>query len=175
MDSIFDNIDVENDLIIAFFPCVRFECQIKMRFRGDQSQQKSWTNEQKLEEDLKLHDELNNLYQLITKLVIICIRKNIKCIIENPYQSDHHLKLYWALKPTIIDVDRRRRGDYFKKPTQYWFINCKPKNNFIFEHIKYDNYNNKNINHCNTVERSLISPIYANRFIREFILDEKKE
>lgn len=39
MPSIFDKIS-ENDLIMAFFPCIRFEDQIKMRFRGVQSQQK---------------------------------------------------------------------------------------------------------------------------------------
>lgn len=37
--SIFDKMS-EDDLIMAFFPCIRFEDQIKMRFRGDQSQQK---------------------------------------------------------------------------------------------------------------------------------------
>ena len=24
--------------------------------------------------------------------------------------------------------------DYFKKPTQYWFLNCEPKNNLIFDY-----------------------------------------
>ena len=167
MPSIFDKIN-KDDLIIAFFPCIRFEDQIKMRFRGVQSQQKNWTLEQKLEEDIILHNQLNDLYCLITKLVIICVRKNLKLIIENPYSFTHHLKMYWCIKPSIIDMDRTTRGDWFKKPTQYWFINCKPKHNFIFG--KEKQCDTKRNAYCNTVERSLINSVYANRFIREFIL-----
>ena len=167
MPSIFDKIN-KDDLIIAFFPCIRFEDQIKMRFRGDQSQQKNWTLEQKLEEDILLHNQLNDLYCLITKLVIVCVRKNLKLIIENPYSSTHHLRMYWCIKPSIIDMDRTTRGDWFKKPTQYWFINCKPKHNFIFG--KEKQCDAKRNAYCNTVERSLINHIYAERFIKEFIL-----
>lgn len=58
--SIFDS--MEGQGIFAFFPCTRFETQIIMRFRGEQFQQKNWTDEQKLEEDILLHNELNQLY-----------------------------------------------------------------------------------------------------------------
>ena len=51
-ESIFDDI-TKNDLIIAFFLCIRFEEQIQMAFRGTQFQMKKWTYEQKLENDLK--------------------------------------------------------------------------------------------------------------------------
>ena len=37
--SIFDDI-TQNDLIIAFFPCVRFEDQIQLHFRGTATQMK---------------------------------------------------------------------------------------------------------------------------------------
>lgn len=115
-----------------------------------------------------MHNQLNDLYCLITKLVIICVRKNLKLIIENPYSTTHHLKMYWCIKPCVIDMDRTTRGDWFKKPTQYWFINCEPKHNFIFG--KEKQCVTKLNAYCNIVERSLINPIYANRFIREFIL-----
>ena len=75
---------------------------------------KNWTLEQKLEEDIILHNQLNDLYCLITKLVIICVRKNLKLIIENPYSATHHLKMYWCIKPSVIDMDRTIRGDWFK-------------------------------------------------------------
>ena len=131
-ESIFDSI-TQNDLIIAFFPCIRFEDQIQMAFRGTQFQMKNWSDEQKLENDIKLHRELSNLYEIISKLAIVCIRKNIPLIIENPYSTTHYLVKYWAIPATIIDKDRRTRGDYFQKPTQYWFINCEPKYNMILE------------------------------------------
>lgn len=175
--SIFDNMSHENDMILAFFPCIRFEDQIQMCFRGTAYQCKNMTDEEKLEYDLKLHDELSNLYNLITKLAIVCLRKKIPLIIENPYSTTHYLVKYWALPYTILDDDRSKNGDYYKKPTQYWFINCKPKYNFIFEPLEFVKRKSitkqKNENGINkTVMRSMIHPQYANRFIREFILDK---
>lgn len=167
-ESIFDEIKQE-DTIIAFFPCIRFEDQIQMAFRGTQFQMKNWSDEQKLENDIKLHRELSNLYEIITKLAIVCIRRKIQLIIENPYSTTHYLTKYWAIPSKIIDKDRRTRGDYFQKPTQYWFINCEPKYNMILEP---QIWNETKIieNTSNKTERSLISKDYANRFIREFII-----
>ena len=154
---------------MAFFPCVRFEEQIKLGFRGDSYQFKNYTDEQKLEYDLKLHSELAKLYALVTELAIVCLRKSLKLIIENPWSERHYLRQFWALKPKIIDKNRRLKGDYYTKPTQYWFIGCEPKENFVVEPIEITQY--KKIVHVrNTVERSLISKNYARRFIKEFIL-----
>ena len=95
------------------------------------------SDEEKLMIDLKLHEELHRNYELITELAIIAKRRNLRLIIENPYSSQHYLTRYWCLKPSLIDYDRTDRGDIYKKPTQYWFINCKPSNNFIFEAQEY--------------------------------------
>ncbi len=176
--SIFDGIN-KKDMIIAFFPCIRFEDQIQMHFRGTSYQYKKYTLEQKLQKDIELHKDLHNLYCLITKLTIVCIRKKIPLIIENPYSTTHYLVKYWAIPYTILDNDRTQNGDYYEKPTQYWFINCKPKNNFIFEPIKLVNkkicnYQVKQGNINRTVLRSMIHPQYANRFIRTYILDDKE-
>ncbi len=170
-ESVFDNIK-QTDTIIAFFPCVRFEDQIQMAFRGTQFQMKKWTDEQKLEYDLKLHRELSELYEVITKLVIVCLRRKIALIIENPYSKTHYLTKYWAIQAKIIDKDRTTRGDFYEKPTQYWFINCKPKYNMILEAQVWNK--KKTIENVhNKTERSLISSDYANRFIREFILESE--
>ena len=167
--TVFDKIS-KDDLIFAFFPCTRFENQSELLFRGTMSSIKKWSDEQKLEYDLILHKELSELYELVTKLVIICLHKDLKIIIENPYSKTHYLTKYWAIPSTIIDLDRAKKGDRFVKPTQYWFINCKPKNNFVIEPIINNRYH-KDVNHCNSaVERSLIHPDYARRFIKEFIL-----
>ena len=170
--SIFDNISKE-DYIIAFFPCVRFENQIQMGFRGTQFQMKSWSDEQKLEYDLKLHKELDLMYETITKMAIVCLRKEIPLIIENPYSTTHYLTKYWAIPAKVIDKDRTLRGDFYQKPTQYWFINCEPKYNMILEaYVVNDKKVITNTN--NKTERSMISKDYANRFIREFILERKE-
>lgn len=172
-ESIFDNIK-ETDMILAFFPCIRFENQIEMHFRGTCASLKKWTDEQKLEYDLKLHKELSNLYELVTKLAIVCLRRKIALIIENPYSTTHYLTKYWAIPAKVVDKDRTVRGDYFQKPTQYWFINCEPKYNIILEpQILQER---KIIERTsNKTERSLISNDYANIFIREFILDEERD
>ncbi len=166
--SIFDNFNKDEDFIIAFFPCVRFEDQIILCFRGENSGYKNWSIEKKLENDLKLHDELNHNYKIVTKLVLVCISKGIPLIIENPYSEQHYLKRYWGLKPKLIDKNRRENGDYYSKPTQYFFVNYDPKNNILFEPLSHIEY--KIVEQQNKVERSTISSQYANRFIREFIL-----
>ena len=80
----------------------------------------------------------------------------------------------WSIKPKVIDLDRRANGDYYKKPTQYWFINCDPKNNLVFEPIDWvesretiAELKGKN----REAMRSEIHPQYANRFIRQYIAD----
>lgn len=170
--SVFDRIG--GGTILAFFPCIRFEHQIRMHFKGVARHLKGKSMEEKLKYDIELHNELHNLYVLISKMVIVCIRKNIPLIIENPYTTTHYLTQYWCIPYTILDENRTKRGDYYEKPTQYWFINREPSNNFIFEPIKY--VETKRVNKLGWVnskikeERSMIHPQYANRFIREFII-----
>ena len=173
--TVFDNVQ-EGDQIIAFFPCTRFENQINLWFRGQANGSQNMDVEEKLEYCMKLHGELHRMYCLISKMVIVCLRRNIPLIIENPYAKEHYLQRYWCIRPKVIDDNRRDRGDQYKKPTQYFFINREPSNNLIFE--AYGNpAENRNIwvkgkdnNEGDKVKRSLISPLYANRFIREFIL-----
>ena len=71
--SLFDNIE-ECDLVFAFFPCTRFQCTIPLGFRGEQFQQKKWSDVQKLEYSMKLHEELHELYMKICKLFSVCLR-----------------------------------------------------------------------------------------------------
>ena len=131
-NSIFDSINRE-DLIMAFFPCVRFTRRMIFNFTRSGAGNKKFDDITKIQQNIKYFSEMNYLYGLISKLVIICLRKGLQIIIENPYHPDHILSQFWHLKPKIIDMDRRRRGDDFKKPTQYWFINREPKFNFICE------------------------------------------
>lgn len=167
-----------DDVILVFFPCVRFESQISMAFRGEANQQKKWSDERKLEYSMQLHDELHLFYQRLSQLVVICLRNGLKAIIENPYTQPHYLSYYWCIKPSLIDKDRTLRGDFFKKPTQFFFINCEPKNNILFEAMVVQD-NVKNIENAHMIKngnnrqvnRSMISKEYANRFIREYILD----
>jgi len=182
--SIFDKFD-KDDLILAFFPCIRFENQIMLFFRGQASQMKGWTLEEKMEYDMNLLDELNAMYKLVNKMFIICMRKGLKLVMENPYSEEHFLRRYWCYLPKIIDRDRRDNGDFYAKPTQYWFLNCEPKNNLLMEAITYNHLGVKNAIMLMTKEdyektgakdkktaRSMIHPQYANRFIRQYLIDK---
>lgn len=167
-ESIFDKM-TNDDLIFAFFPCTRFEAQIQMHYRGDARQQKNWSDIKKIENALKLHNELNQLYSLLCKLFIVCLNRNLKLIVENPYRGNY-LEKFFPIKPKIVDLDRSENGDFYKKPTQFWFVNIEPNYNLLFE-PKIINSNLKKIsNTSNKVERSLISHEYANRFIRIYLL-----
>lgn len=172
--SIFDSFDCK-DIIIAFFPCTRFEARIPLLFRGQSTQQKKWTDEQKLEYAMGLHEELHKLYVLLSMLVIVAIRKDLRMIIENPYTQPHYLTTYWCIRPKLIDKDRTVNGDFYKKPTQYFFIGFEPKNNFLFEPIEW--VEKKTIAHVTgtastsrQTERSMMHPQYADRFIRQYVL-----
>ena len=160
-----------------------------LHFRGQSHYIKDWHPVKKMEYCMTLQDELTDMYKLVNKLFIVCIRKGLKLIMENPYSEEHYLRRYWCILPKVIDRDRRRRGDYYKKPTQYWFLNCEPRNNFIFEAqnnnaiqakdanrlMKKEHWEQAGINANRKVARSMIHPDYANRFIREFILEPKEQ
>lgn len=182
--SIFDSIG-QDDLIMAFFPCIRFENQVMLQFRGQSYGQRNMTLKEKMKHCMKLQDELTEMYKLVNQLFIICDDKHLRLIMENPYSEEHYLRRYWCLPSSVIDRDRRERGDYYAKPTQFWFFNCEHENNPIFE---MQNYNaieckdairlmsQKDIEEkigegiSKKTARSMIHPEYANRFIREFIL-----
>lgn len=129
---------------------------------------------------MKLHNELNEYYELISELAYIVIDRGLKMVIENPYNQPHYLTTYWCLKPRIIDKNRRENGDYMEKPTQFWFIGFEPKQNLVFEpldwvplrvHSRLLSTDGK----TRQVLRSEMHPQYANRFIRQYIIDWKGE
>ena len=175
--SMFDKI-VNDDVVLAFFPCTRFECQVKLFFSGDANQQKNHDDIQKLECALKMHDELHELYVLICKLFVVAIKKGIQMVVENPANQPHYLTSYFPIKPAMIDKDRSANGDYYKKPTQYWFINCKPQTNMLLESYEWRSpitWSSPSINgKSRTTSRSMIHPSYARRFIYNYILTKEQ-
>ncbi len=97
-------------MILAFFPCTRFESKVPLWFRGEAQQQKNWTIFQKLDYSMNLHDELHEFYLLISKLVYVAKKKGLRMVIENPYMQPHYLTTYWCLRPTLIDKDRTKNA-----------------------------------------------------------------
>lgn len=124
---------------------------------------------------MERHRKLNLFYETLCKLVIVCIERGLKLVIENPYNQPHYLTTYWCVRPNIIDKDRTENGDYYKKPTQYWFIGFEPRNNLVFEPLEYVEKRTiagKNVEGVGkTTARSMIHPQYASRFIKQYILE----
>lgn len=159
-----------------------------LMFRGQQAQIKNWPLEKKMMFDMDLLDEVNTMYKYVNYMFITCIRKNLRLVMENPFSEEHFLRRYWCLPASIIDRDRRNDGDYFAKPTQYWFLNCHPENNLLLEALTYNHLGvgdairlmkkedyEKTGAKSKKVARSMIHPEYANRFIRKYLIKGEQE
>lgn len=142
--------------------------------RCDSPQQKNYTPTQKLEYTMRIGKEQGENYQLWCMMFHIAHSRGLRFIVENPYSQPNYLTTYFCEKPALIDKNRADRGDYMKKPTQYWFVNCEPEANVIMEVFDW-----VETRVCEKIPRgenrqrmrSEIHPQYASRFIREFILD----
>lgn len=177
--SIFDQIG-GCDLILAFFPCIYFSSNNTLHFDG------SWlTYHQRKMTELEINEAIlergrqrQYFYEILLKLFSVCSMKGLRLIVENPYATHHYLHANFPYKPKVIDRNRRLRGDYFAKPTQYFFHNCEP----TFGFTRCEPKEIKNVEQlsggkgglCNE-ERSLISPDYARNFICDFILGKEQQ
>jgi hypothetical protein len=126
---------------------------------------------------LKRNEDRKYFYSLLCKLFAVVKIKNIRMILENPYSEQTYLKSNFE-RPTIIDNNRMLRGDYFKKPTAYWFVNCVNTTGNSFQkdkkqRIVMDMKGNSQAGICSE-ERSMISPDYARNFICDFIIGKKQ-
>lgn len=64
-------------------------------------------------------------------------------------------------------MDRSKYGDYFKKPTQFWFLNCEPRNGLVA--VNYDSKPVKKIINERGINRSLISKDFIRVFLSEIV------
>lgn len=168
-ESVLDRIE-ESELVFAFFPCTQFESQKTMIFSGVHCGMRNWSDMRKIEYCMRMHKELHEYYELFSMLVVLAIRRGWRLVIENPYSSDHYLTRYFPIKPRLIDKNRLKEGDYFKKPTQFWVIGFEPKSNFVLEPLTVVRQRQVTRLKPNSKERSEMHPQYARRFIKQFIL-----
>lgn len=121
--SIFDNIK-QTDLIMAFFPCIYFEALQMTYYTTECNNLKNKSYKEKFDIVIERIRQREKFYILIYKLVAIAKIRSLRLIIENPATQPHYLLFSENfIKPTFVDNNRQRRGDYFRKPTAYWFIN----------------------------------------------------
>ena len=178
--SIFDAI-TQDDLIVAFFPCINF-CDAKtMIFKGVSIFQKKWSLGKIMDKNIEFAREREKFYELLLMLVSICSHRGLRLIIENPWNDSGETYLQRNfIKPTIIDKDRTLRGDVFVKPTAYWFVNCENTVGYSYQKDKEVKivYKAKDDHKVETgtcsEARSMIHPDYARNFICDFIIGKKQ-
>lgn len=159
-----------NDLVIAFFPCTYFSDQSQLLSRGDSFGQKKWDLMQKLYYSFTQMEIRSNFYKHLCWLVEIALQEGFKLIIENPYGKVNFLKQFFPVKPQLVIKDRTKWGGFFKKPTQFFFINCEPS--FHLQRMYSCNPNTKKVvQELHGFERSIISKEFARNFIENVILD----
>ena len=177
--SLFDNI-TKDDLILAFFPCIFF-CQASMSaFTYTYNNYRKYDIRQKTDAILQRSKNREYFYSLLIKLFGIVQIRDLRMIVENPYSGLHYLVLpqNFVMPPTMIDHDRQKRGDYFRKPTAFWFVNCKPTHGESFTKPKETKtvFTAKGAGKAGlcSEERSLISPDYARNFICDFVIGKSQ-
>lgn len=176
--SIFDKIG-GGDLIFAFFPCIYFCATSQMAFSWGCINYRGLDVKQKTEKILERSANREYFLGLAIKMLCVAKERGIKLIMENPWAEQTFLKSNFILPPTLVDKNRMLRGDYYIKPTAYWFINCEPTHGRSFQKDKEKKTimkakRGKEAGLCSE-ERSLISPDYARNFICDFIIGREQK
>ena len=178
VESIFDKM-TKDDLIMAFFPCIYFSCLSQMAFGWFHHNYANLTTKEKTDAILQRSSNREKYFRLLVQMFSIVEQRGLRLIFENPWAMQTFLKSNFIIPPSIIDNDRSLRGDYFKKPTAYWFWGCKPTYGRSYQ----PNKDVKRIVDCKhdrggglcSEDRSKISPKYARNFICDFIIGKEQQ
>lgn len=175
--SLFDNI-TPDDLIVAFFPCIYFCAMSQMAMYWTYTKYRKKTTKEATDLILDRSHNRERFFALAVKMLAVAKMRGLRLIMENPWSEQTFLKSNFVMSPQLVDMDRTRRGDYFKKPTAYFFINCEPEKGFT--HQKAINVKtilsskpSGRAGLCSE-DRSMISEDYARNWICDFILGIKQ-
>lgn len=176
--SVFDYI-TQDDLIIAFFPCIYFCDASQLTFSFGCVNYRKLNIMEKTQKIIERSYMREKFFGLAVKLFAVVINKGLRLIMENPWTGQTFLKANFVQKPSFVDWNRMRRGDYFIKPTAYWFVNCEPTSGKSYQMDK----ERKTILRSKAAHksgicsesRSMISPDYARNFICDFVIGKAKE
>ena len=172
-ESVFDSITTD-DLIVAFFPCIYFCAMSQMAMYWTCVNYRKKSDRERTDLILERSNNRERFFRLAVKMLTVAKMRGIRLVMENPWSEQTFLKSNFVLPPSVVDMNRMKRGDYFKKPTAYWFINCKPTQGFSEQNDKKQKTIMKSKSSgtaglCSE-ERSMISPDYARNWICDFVL-----
>lgn len=162
-----------DDFLMIFFPCTYFSSQSQAQFLWNNQSYKGMTPGLKVEKILERSYKREYYYRMLVILYGFLIERGLRAVIENPWgKSTSFLCNNFVVRPDVIDTNRRKRGDWFRKPTAYWFVNCAPgKGSTYLCPSQYKTVESENYG----IERSLISPDYARAFIKDYILHDPSD
>lgn len=160
----------EEDLIFAFFPCTYFSTQSQLQFNLSCRQYDKLTTRQKCVRIMLRSFMRNYYYNTLIKLFAVAMERGLRMIVENPWgHGTSYLRNNFLMAPTFVDYNRTFRGDNFRKPTAYWFVNCEPTRGRMYvERTQARRIQDTKVG----IEHSLITPQYADAFIHDFILSD---
>lgn len=127
--TIFDEM-TSDDLILSFFPCIYFTFQKYPDFVLRYGKMKNRTLAYQARYAIRQAEQRTRFHTMLYKLVAVADEKCLRLVIENPYSGATYLQQNFP-PPTFIDYNRMERGDYFVKPTAYWFFGCEPIRAFV--------------------------------------------
>lgn len=155
-----------DDFIMAFFPCTYFTDQSQLGSRGDSFTMKGWSVERKLNNSIELMWKRAEYYNFFCNLFKYSLDVGCKMVVENPYGQCNFLRQYFPIRPAVVIPDRRVFGDAYKKPTQFFFLNCKPASK-LSQTVAVDVKKNL-IEDSFGISRSIISPLFAKMFVQNY-------
>lgn len=166
-------------MIVAFFPCIYFSCLSQIAMTWAYVNYRKKTVREATDLILERAKDREKFYALAIKMLTVAQERGLRLIMENPWSMQTYLKANFILPPALIDHDRSLRGDYFKKETAYWYINCEPTHGKSYQQAK----EKKSVLKCKgsgkaglcSEERSMMSPDYARNFICDFILGKEQQ
>lgn len=170
--SLFDEMTKE-DLLMAFFPCIYFCENNELFFTAKSRNYKNMERSDVLHSIIRRAESREYYYKLLLMLCTLCEERGLRLIVENPYSVHHFLHNNFPWEPAIIDRNRRVRGDYFRKPTMYYFINCTPTQGCSViapaKLLTVQGSRSSSVAGSCSLPRSICSPEYARAFINDFI------
>ena len=176
--SVFDSIGCD-DLIMAFFPCIYFESVQQMYYSLNTLNNAKKPICERIKDAIERIDKRTYFHLVLYKMVFVCYEKNLRMVIENPAGPNGFITSGQNfIAPTFVDKNRLLRGDYFKKPTAYWFINCEMTYGMTIQKDKKQRLvgreKSAKVAGLCSEERSMLSPDYARNFICDFILGKEQ-
>lgn len=178
--SLFDKAG-KDDIVLAFFPCIKFTEKIFQNSRCQSRAFKAYSTAEKIAYSRKYVNSIYKYYETFCWLYEIALELGLRVVIENPYPNLHFLNMFFPVDSTVKDYNRAEHGDYYKKPTQYWFVNIDVPEELReirgkAKPVSRINKSKGTVKGRNQRERnSMIRPEYADWFFRTYILKNLKQ